>query len=97
VPTYIALINWTDQGVRNFKDSVDRYEAAQSQMRSIGAEFHTIYWTLGAHDIVSVVEAPDDETLAAGLLAVAGQGNIRTTTLRAFSADEMRSIISKVG
>ncbi|MBV9046850.1 MAG: GYD domain-containing protein [Solirubrobacterales bacterium] len=97
MPTYIALIDWTDQGVRNFKDSVDRYEAAQSQMRSIGVEFRDIYWTLGAHDIVSVVEAPDDETLAAGLLAVAGQGSIRTTTLRAFSANEMRGVISKAG
>ena len=97
MPTYIALIDWTDQGVRNFKDSVDRYEAAQSQMRSIGVEFRDIYWTLGAHDIVTVVEAPDDETLAAGLLAVAGQGSIRTTTLRAFSASEMRGVISKAG
>ena len=95
--TYIALINWTDEGVRNFKDSVDRYEAARERMRSIGVEFRDIYWTLGAHDLVSVVEAPDDETLAAGLLAVASQGSIRTTTLRAFSADEMRGVISKAG
>jgi uncharacterized protein with GYD domain len=95
--TYIALIDWTDQGVQNFKDSVERYETAQSQMRSMGVEFTNIYWTLGAHDIVSVVEAPDDQTLAAALLAVAGQGNIRTTTLRAFTADEMRGVISKAG
>lgn len=97
MPTYIALIDWTDQGVQNFKDTVDRYESAQSQMRSLGVNFTSIYWTLGAHDIVSVVEAPDDQTLAASLLAVAGQGNFRTTTLRAFSADEMRGVISKVG
>src|ERR1700747_3772164 len=84
VATYIALIDWTDQGVQNFKDSVDRYETAQSQMRSMGVELTNIYWTLGVHDIVSVVEAPDDQALAAALLAVAGQGNIRTTTLRAF-------------
>ncbi len=95
--TYIALIDWTDQGVQNFKDSVSRYETAQSQMRSMGVEFTNIYWTLGAHDIVSVVDAPDDQTLAAALLAVAGQGNIRTTTLRAFTADEMRDVISKAG
>ena len=95
--TYIALIDWTDQGVKGFKDSVDRYEAAQSQMRSMGVEFTNIYWTLGAHDIVSIVEAPDDQTLAAALLSVAGQGNVRTTTLRAFSADEMRGVISKAG
>jgi uncharacterized protein with GYD domain len=95
--TYVALIDWTDKGVQGFKDSVDRYEAAQSQLRSMGVEFTDIYWTLGAHDIVAIVEASDDQTLAAGLLAVAGQGNIRTTTLRAFSADEMRGVISKAG
>jgi uncharacterized protein with GYD domain len=96
MPTYIALIDWTEQGVRNFKDTVDRYEAASGQLEALGVTFKEIYWTLGAHDIVSVIEAQDDETLAAGLLAVAGQGNIRTTTLRAFNADEMRSVIAKV-
>jgi uncharacterized protein with GYD domain len=95
MPTYIALLDWTDQGVRNFKDSVDRYETASDQLESLGVDFKQIFWTLGAHDLVSVIEAPDDETLAAGLLAVAGQGNIRTTTLRAFDRDEMRSVIEK--
>jgi uncharacterized protein with GYD domain len=96
MPTYVALIDWTEQGVRNFKDTVDRYEAASGQLEARGVIFKEIYWTLGAHDIVSLIEAPDDETLAAGLLAVAGQGNIRTTTLRAFTADEMKSVIAKV-
>jgi uncharacterized protein with GYD domain len=97
MPMYVALIDWTDQGVRSFKESVDRYEAAQGQLESLGVTFEDIYWTLGAHDIVAVIDAPDDETLAAGLLAVAAQGNIRTTTLRAFNKDEMRSVIGKVG
>jgi uncharacterized protein with GYD domain len=96
VPAYIALIDWTDQGVRNFKESVDRYDAAQSAFESLGVRFTDVRWTLGAHDIVAAIEAPDDETLAAALLAVAGQGNIRTTTLRAFTGEEMRSIIGKV-
>ena len=96
MPKYVALIDWTDQGVKGFKDSVDRYEAAQSQLQALGVSFEQIYWTLGAHDLVSVIDAPDDETLAAGLLAVAAEGNIRTTTLRAFSGDEMRSVIGKV-
>jgi len=96
MPAYIALIDWTDQGVRNFKDSVDRYEAAESAFEGLGVRFTDIRWTLGAHDIVAAIEAPDDETLAAALLAVAGQGNIRTTTLRAFSREEMRSVIGKV-
>ena len=95
--TYVALINWTDQGVKGFKESVDRYEAAQSQLSSMGVRFTDVYWTLGPHDIVGIIEAPDDETLAAALLAVAGQGNIRTTTLRAFSLDQMRGVIRKAG
>lgn len=97
MPRYVVLIDWTEQGVRNFKDSVDRYEAANTQLEGLGVRFEDTYWTLGNHDIVSIVDAPDDESLAAGLLAVAGAGNIRTTTLRAFSADEMRSVIGKVG
>ena len=94
--TYVALIDWTDQGVRNFKDSVDRYKAAQSQLEGLGVRFTDIHWTLGAHDIVAVIDAPDDETLAAGLLAVAGQGNIRTTSLRAFTGEQMQAIVGKV-
>jgi len=95
MPTYVTLINWTEQGVRNFKDTVDRYEAAQETMSKAGVSFKEIYWTVGPYDIVGVVEAPDDETATAALLATAGQGNIRTTTLRAFSASEMRSVIEK--
>ena len=77
-PEYVALINWTDQGVRDFKATVDRYEAAENQFESLGVRFTNIWWTLGAHDIVATIDAPDDETLAAALLAVAAQGNIRT-------------------
>ena len=97
MPRYVVLIDWTEQGVRNFKDSVDRYEAANNQLEGLRVRFEDTYWTLGNHDIVSIVDASDDESLAAGLLAVAGAGNIRTTTLRAFSADEMRSVIGKLG
>ena len=97
MPAYIALIDWTEQGVRDFKNTVDRYEAAQSAFESLGVRFTNVWWTLGTHDIVATVEAPDDETLAAALLSVAGQGNIRTTTLRAFTRDEMRTVIGKVG
>ena len=97
MPTYIALIDWTPDGVRGFRDSVDRYEAAQQQMQSMGVKFTNIYWTLGNHDIVGILEAPDDESAAAGLLAVAGEGNIRSQTLRAFSAEEMRGVIGKAG
>ena len=94
---YVTLINWTDQGVKNFKDTVDRYEAAQEAMGKVGASFTDVYWTVGPYDLVGIVEAPDDETLTAALLTVGGGGNIRTTTLRAFSAAEMRGVIQKAG
>ena len=94
---YVVLIDWTEQGVGNFKDSVDRYESAQSQFEGLGVRFTDIRWTLGGHDLVGMVDAPDDETLAAALLMLGSQGNVRTTTLRAFSADEMRSVIAKTG
>ena len=94
--TYVVLVDWTDKGVEGFKESVDRLEAAQNRLRSMGVEFNT-YRTLGVHDMVSIVEAPDDQTLAAALLSAAGLGNIRTTTLRAFRAEEMRSVIGKAG
>jgi uncharacterized protein with GYD domain len=95
MPTYVTLINWTDQGVQNYKDTVDRYEAAQETVSQSGASFKDIYWTIGPYDIVGILEAPDDETATAALLTVGGQGNIRTTTLRAFNASEMKGVIEK--
>jgi uncharacterized protein with GYD domain len=95
--TYVVLIDWTQQGVEHFKDTVDRYEAARSQFEGMGVRFRDIYWTLGSHDLVTVVDAPDSETLAAALLKLGSQGNLRTTTLRALSADEMRRVIAKAG
>jgi uncharacterized protein with GYD domain len=97
MPTYITLINWTDQGVKNYKDTVDRYEAARQTLGQTGASFKDAYWTLGPYDIVGILDAPDDESAMAALLAVGSQGNIRTTTMRAFSADETRGVIGRGG
>lgn len=95
MPRYVTLIDWTQQGIAKFKDTVDRYEAAQEQFEQLGVRFVDVYWTLGEHDIVSVIEAPDDETATAALLALGAQGNIRTKTMRAFSPEEMRAVIEK--
>jgi uncharacterized protein with GYD domain len=95
MPTYVTLIDWTEQGIANFKDTVDRYEAAQQQFEQLGVRFTDVYWTLGEHDIVGVMEAPDDETATAALLALGSQGNVRTKTMRAFSREEMRGLIQK--
>jgi uncharacterized protein with GYD domain len=97
MPRYVTLINWTDQGVKNFKDTVDRYEAANESMEKLGVSFTDVYWTIGPYDIVAIVEAPDDEALIGGLLAVAGAGNIRTTTMRGLTAAEMRSVVERAG
>jgi uncharacterized protein with GYD domain len=95
MPSYITLMNWTDQGVKSFRESVDRADAAEVALSPAGITFKDIYWTVGAYDVVATFEAPDEETLAAGLLALAAQGNLRTTTLRAFTAEEMRGVIAK--
>ena len=95
MPRYVTLINWTEQGIAGFKDSVDRYEAAQQQFEELGVKFVDVYWTLGEHDIVAVVEAPDDESATAALLRLGSAGNLRTKTMRAFSRDEMRGVIDK--
>jgi len=95
MPSYITLMNWTDQGVRTFRDSVDRADAAEVALAPAGIRFKDLYWTVGAYDLVATFEAPDEETLVAALLTLAAQGNLRTTTLRAFSSDEMKGVIAK--
>ncbi len=94
--TFIALINWTEQGVKGFRESVDRYEAARDRFEQMGVRITQVYWTLGGHDIVAVAEADDDETMGAAMLTLAEQGNLRTTTMRAFTADEMRTVLERV-
>lgn len=97
MPTYISLISWTDQGVRSFKDTVDRAKSAAQAAERMGGRLKDTYWTVGEYDIVSIAEFPDDESGTAFLLALGSQGNIRTNTLRAFNAEEMSEIIGKVG
>lgn len=93
--TYISLINWTDQGIRNFKETAQRAAAAKDLATQMGGEMKAIYWTLGSYDIVVLAEFPDDETGTAYQLAIGSQGNIRTTTLRAFGEDEITRILEK--
>lgn len=97
MPTYVSLINWTDQGVRDVKATLDRARDAAALAERMGGKLVQTYWTIGPYDIVAVSEFPDDETGEAYLLAVNSQGNIRTTTLRAFTEEEMGRVIAKVG
>jgi uncharacterized protein with GYD domain len=95
--TYVLLINWTDQGARTFKDTLDREQAFRDMTEGVGGNLKEVYWTIGPYDIVAVAEAPDDETISAVALKAGSQGNIRTATLRAFSRDEVARIIEKAG
>ncbi|MEO3756207.1 GYD domain-containing protein [Streptomyces sp. B6B3] len=95
MPTYLALLNWTDQGVRNYKATAKRAETFGSALKKLKAKLLNIYWTVGPYDAVAILEAPDDETATAALLQLDAVGNVRSTTLRAFDREEMEHIITK--
>ena len=91
---YIILANWTDQGIKNVKESPDRLDGVRALAKKLGCEMQDFYMTVGAYDIVVTMEAPDDETMAKLALTVGRAGNVRTTTLKAFSEDSFRKIIA---
>ena len=93
---YVVLLNWTEQGVRNAKDTFKRFEQARAAFQQVGMSFDTIVWTIGRYDIVAVLAAPDDETVTAAMVQLASAGNVRTETLRGFTADEVGGILQKL-
>ncbi len=93
---YIILIRLTDQGIRNIKDTTRRADAAKSEAERIGGKF-TVYWTFGEYDGVCILEAPNDEAAMEFGLKVGSLGNVRTTTLRAFTEEEIAKVINKLG
>ena len=95
--TFIALGNFTDQGIRNVKDSVKRADAVKEAAQKAGITMKEIVWTLGSYDMVVTFEAPDDAAMTAFALAVGSAGNVRTQTLRAFNRSEMSAILAKLG
>ncbi len=92
--TYISLINYTDQGIRGIKDSPKRLDAAKKLLKDMGGELKGFYFTMGGYDAVTVAEAPSDEVVVKFVLAVASAGNVRTTTLKAFTEAEFRKVIA---
>lgn len=93
MPTYISLANITDQGIRNMKDLSQRLQNADQTFAQLGATLREVYLLMGQYDYVVIGEAPDDETMARVALAVAGQGNVRTQTFRAFDRSEMSGLV----
>jgi uncharacterized protein with GYD domain len=95
--TYIALCNFTDQGIRSVRDTTQRAEAVRKAGQAAGVEMTGIYWTLGAYDLVVMLQAPDQKTATAFALSIASQGNVRMQTLTGFDAQEMKEILAKMG
>lgn len=94
---YVVLMDWTDQGVRNAKDTVDRAAQSRAAFEPLGVIIESLYWTLGDHDLVGIANAPDDAAMAAAMLKLAVAGNLRSKTLRAFDESEMQSILGQLG
>ena len=91
---YIELLSWTDQGIKTVKDSPKRLDAGRELAKKMGCEIRDVYMTMGAWDMVIIVEAPNDETIAKFNLTLAMGGNVRTTTLKAFPEDAYRKTIA---
>lgn len=94
MPAYISLINFTEQGVKDAKNTVNRLRAVEKAIEAAGGRKIGAWWTLGQYDMVFISEGPDDETTTRLLLQIGMQGNVRTTTMRAFSEEEMERIVS---
>jgi uncharacterized protein with GYD domain len=94
--TYVVLASFTDQGIKNVKQTVERADAFTHMASKAGVKVKDIYWTLGSSDIVAICEAPDAEAATALSLSVSSRGNVTTETLRAFSLNEMKNILGKM-
>ena len=94
--TYIALVNWTQKGIQEFRESPSRIEKAKAAVAAAGGEMKSIYVTLGRYDMIAVIEAPDDAAYAKVMLILGSKGGVRTETLRAFTEDEFRNIVAEV-
>jgi uncharacterized protein with GYD domain len=95
--SYVILLNWTDQGVKNSRDTIKRARDFRALIESRGGHVREHLYTLGEYDIVMVTEFPDDETGAAAVLALASLGNVRTKTMRGFTDEEVAAIVAQLG
>ena len=93
---YVVLVNWTEQGVREAKQTTDRAKRVEQMAKDLGGKVDLLLWTLGRYDIVGVFDMPDDESAALLGLKVSGLGTVRTETLRAFTADEIGGILGRL-
>jgi uncharacterized protein with GYD domain len=95
LPTYVSLINWTEHGIKNYRDTVDRAKAFSALVERSGGSIRELLWTVGTYDLLAVTDFPDDESGVAALLQVSSGGDVRTSTMRAFDSQEMTGIIAR--
>lgn len=95
--TYIALASFTDQGIRSVRETTKRAEMVQAAAGKFGCTMKEIYWTLGSHDLVTIIEASDDASATAFALSIGASGNVRTETMRAYTKAEMEQILARMG
>lgn len=95
--TYIMLVNWTEQGIKNVRDSPKRLDAVKKQLQEMGGNFKAFYLTMGKYDMVLIGEAPDDAVAARFALQIGMTGNVRTQTLKAFPEAAYREIVASLG
>ena len=93
---YISLIQFTDHGIRNIKDTIKRTEAAMAEAEKMGMKIVDQFWTMGAYDVVVLLDAPDDATMTAFVLKAGSMGSVKTQTMRAFRREEMEGILAKI-
>ena len=94
MPTYVTFFKYTEQGIKNIKESPSRLEKAKQTLKSLGGELKSFHLVQGRFDAIVFSEAPNDEVAAKFALATGAQGNVRTETVRAFTEEEYRRIIS---
>ncbi len=92
--TYVTLLRYTEQGLKNIKEGPSRLEKAKQAFRALGGELKSFHLVQGRYDAIVISEAPNDEVVAKFALATGSQGNVRTETMRAFTEDEYRKLIS---
>jgi uncharacterized protein with GYD domain len=93
---YVVLVNFTDQGIRNAKESPKRAEAFKAMAKTFGVTVRELVWTQGRYDVVTIVDAPDEASFMSLTLSLGALGNVRTESLRAFSADEMTKVVGNM-
>jgi len=93
---YVSLLQFTDQGIGSVKDTTKRAQAATAEAEKMGMKITTALWTMGAYDLVLLLDAPDDATVSAFSLKLGSLGNVKSQTMRAFSGDEMEKILAKI-